>query len=60
MTVDDLIQQQASRNQTPNQDYEPSEPEDSLLFKLYHLNGYVNGPGFRIESVPSESDFTQT
>ena len=58
MTVEDLINQQASRNRTapkPEKSeeeptYKPESPEDDALFKMYHLKGYVTGPGFSIES----------
>ena len=57
MTVEDLIQQQASKNLSAHQtsapekpEYVPESVEDNALFKLYHLKGYVNGPGFRVES----------
>ena len=57
MTVEDLIQQQAARNSSSNQNfpqeeqpYKPESAEDDALFKMYHLKGYANGPGFKIES----------
>ena len=56
MTVEDLIQQQASRNSSSHQtstpenpEYMPESAENDALFRMYHLKGYVNGPGFSIE-----------
>ena len=58
MTVDDLIQQQASRNHSSEcqkseeeqTTYKPESLEDDVLFRTYHLKGYAVGPGFSIES----------
>ena len=57
MTVEDLIQQQAVRNSSSSyissseeSDYTPKSAEDDALFRMYHLKGYANGPGFKIES----------
>lgn len=57
MTVENLIQQQATRNSSSSHnssseesDYTPESAEDDALFRMYHLKGYANGPGFKIES----------
>ena len=55
MTVDDLIQQQASKHyssseQSNIEEYQLESLEDQAIFKAFHLKGYARGNGFNIQS----------